>query len=342
MEVFWLERTPAPRIPFQLPLRIALIGAPCHAFLTDFEKPGITISRFDFFEQTRDEGSYPQVVVVGRRDLKHALRALRKADPLRDLPVLMVATGSPWKCARAAASLPDGVALAAISGPSARGFLDRLPGALTEDVPLDRAVKNAARETVGKRRGGILILDRYVDQSLRVADLADMAGFQPDWGETDSLTASNKPPTTSFDALVKHVNSKSTGSSYYPPGSESWRELRVAVMHGLFREGGQRAMPIGATLRINTDYLVQVHIGGKSESARAPELGTNPPATRQDGAALLEIVLQAKDFQLRSAGTQPVLVPATGPSLPVFFAAVHAVSRYAGACCPLDHCRERP
>jgi hypothetical protein len=320
IEVFWLERTPAPRIPFQLPLRIALVGAPCHAFLTDFEKPGITISRYDFFEQTRDEGAYPQVVVVGCRDLKHALRVLRNADPLRDLPVLMVATGSPWKCARMAASLPDGVALAAISGPSSSGFLDRLPGVLTEDAPLDRAVRNAARETVGKRRGGILILDRYVNQSLRVADLADMAGFQSDRDDTGSVSASNKPPTPSFDALVKHVNSTSAGSPYYPPDFESGRELRVAVMHGLFREGGQRAMPAGATLRIDTDYLVQVHIGGKSESARAPESSTNPPATQQDGAALLEIVLQAKDFQLRSAGTQPVLVPATGPSLPVFFA----------------------
>ncbi len=315
--MFWLERKPAPRIPFQLPFRIALVGTPCQGFLTGFERPGVTILRYEFFEQTRDEHDYPHVVVVGFPDLKNSLRALRKADLLRDLPVLIVGVGSPWRCAIDAAFLPDGIALAAVAGSSAKGFLERLPGALMEDVPLDRAVKNAARGSVGKRRGGVLILDRYVNQSLRVADLADTAGLQPLWDKRISgLSASNKPPTPAFDELVTLVGGLERLANY----QQTPRELTVGVLHGLFRDGGRRAVPRGATLRIDTDYLLRAHIGDEYHSDRAQEPNPGAPEPGREGVVLLEIVLQAKDFQLRSAGTQSLLLPPAGPSRAVFFA----------------------
>jgi hypothetical protein len=221
VETFWLDRPVAPRIPISRPLRIALVGPQCREYLRSLDRSDLEVARYDFFEQTRDQHQYPHVVVVDHLDLKSALRSLRDADVLRDLPVLIVVTGSAWKCARWASALPDGVALAAVGSSSAAKFLDKLTQTILDDVPLEQMVRKAARTTVRKGHGAILILDRYVNQALRREKGADV------W---------TSDPTRD-------------------------RELTVHIMQALYREGSPRVIPLGATLRAGGDYLVRVYIG---------------------------------------------------------------------------------
>ena len=92
----------------------------------------------------------------------------------RNAPALIVSLGGNWALLRRLWSVPAGVAVLALRRSHASSLLNAIVENIAQDLPLERAIKEAARPVIGRRRGILLVIDRAIDDAMRLGDAVEM------------------------------------------------------------------------------------------------------------------------------------------------------------------------
>ncbi len=322
VELFQSDAVLAPgvRPPFELPLRIAVFGPrwakPVLRAAKGYSKDTFVINQTEVVEDLCSDPP-AHILVIDTDDLAVVQSGyLRSAVSSDGLPALVIATGSPWAALGTVARLPWGVAFLITPRANFRRFFARLIDSIADDRPLDRAVLRAARSVLHKRGATILFTDRYVNQALRMADALEM--LQQEF-ELRGLSAPELVPKLQVLAAAKHNMAGSYSHASWAPSAD------IVIMHAVFRQGRKRALDPGTTLQAGQHYFVQVHVGNPLPSSivrmGSPEIGSPETGVRvgPSEAQLLEVVIQPKDFRLRSSNRRFLFLQPYGASTRVRF-----------------------
>lgn len=346
------------RLPFAAPIRVATIGDRCievsRALQTwkggtePIDDGALTLLHVDQVEDSRFEPPQ-QVIVVHDHNLRSLLGVLGRSDrPGERLPRLVVCVRerrvAPYL---SIGRLPRGVALLMVPQAIAASFMPALLEEIGKDMSMERASFRAADRWGGQPGTRVeLILDDSINQSLRFQDLEDMARIEAllvranyQRGPGAELPPPSVPVVSGRDAFrnlakLRSLSVPSTAGSGFDE-LES-RALDINVLRGTYRAGLSRLLDRGTTLLNGADYFLHIHIGRMLPSSIVKgqygeeEYAGGILGNRHEGGQLLEVVLQEKGFELRTARSQFVYLPRRGPSAPVMLG-IHAPQAYGAA-----------
>lgn len=318
------------RAPFELPLRIAILGRRWRTSVRHVVKRypnGAFALRLAETVDDLESDPPPHILVVDSGEIP-AVRSeyLSAAASSDGLPALIISPGVWWQLLGAAKRMPRGCALLLTPRRDFRKFFSALIEHIATDCPLDLAAGKAARNTLRRMPGSevqkvyrrrsrsLLLLDRYVNQALRMSDALEMLSQ-----EFELSAASMHDPHPNLRELAEEKLNLTSGRPSFVSGAVT---VDVVLLRACYREGNKRTLDPGTTLQGGRRYIVQVHLGAQlrasilKQGLERPEAGPLYPTLNPQ---LFEVVLQHKDFTLRSPMRRFLYLEAGGVSCRVRF-----------------------
>jgi hypothetical protein len=317
VEVVRFDSGALPCPPFRLPMRVTAVGETARSiasFITPYD--GLAIDHVALPEHLRDQ-QCPQIVITSTTDLRRTLAAAHYAAHGLDGPALIVALGGKWGAWPSAGKVPHGAALYAVPAERAKQAIPRIVEHLVNDVPLERAVKDAARGTVRRSRGSLLVIDRAANYALRLAEAAEMVNVARERAGMPAVKTDLQLSTISA-AMPTGLESRDVDA----PRPNHGRVLDINIMRATYREGRPRMVPPGTTLQSDTDYFLVLHTGRRLATSIIREQDEGPPTDVVANAEpdVLDIVVQGKELTVSSTELRQVVVTPSGTSPTLFFA----------------------
>jgi hypothetical protein len=319
VEVVRFDTSPRARPPFQLPFRISAVGDVASDVVKHVtQEKAIKIAYVQLPEHLRDQAC-PHIVVVRGEDLSRTLLSAFHHAPDAETPALVVSLGGVWPLFSRASRVPDGTAVYAIRRNDASIVLPRIVENIARDLPLERAIKEAARQKIGRRRGSLLVIDRGVNDALRVADAAEMDRIER---ERAGLTPSSEKITELWQITSGPPEaSPAVGGAYKGFSRNGQQVVDINIMRSTYRNDRNRMLKRGTTLQCATDYFLVVHTGKRLSTSivrEQDEIETSADNVQGD-ADVLDLVIQEKELKLSSGGHRQLTVPRADSSKMVFF-----------------------
>lgn len=327
----------AARAPFELPLCIAILGRRWRTSVLRAVRaypPGAFALRLSETVDDLRTDPPPHILVVDSHDIAAVHSDYLTAAASSDgLPALIVAPGNWWQLLGTAMRLPRGAALVLAPRRNFRKFFAGLMDQIAADRPLDTATANAARHTLTRVHRGagmdsrpptaqsewqhqhpyrkadrwLLFLDRYVNQALRMTDALEMLRQEFELRGEQLY----EPRAALRDLAMEKLR-----LSDMPLSSNSGQAVAdVVLLRAFYREGGPRTLHPGTTLQSGRRYLVQVHVGSPIAASivkRDAERSKIGPVLRTLKPQLFEVIIQARDFELRSPMKRFLYMEPTG------------------------------
>jgi CHAT domain len=310
---------PGIRAPFELPLHVTVVGRrwskSIRRLLQDY-KNGVEIRHAETpADLLSDQPPHILVADAASAGIVNS-EYFRRAAESNALPTLVIVPGPPVSAFGISLRAPGTVALLICPRRDFLKFFRRMMDLIASDIPLDRAASQAARPTKGIGGQALLFTEPYLNHSLRMRDAAEMLEIEFELRGRFFETA--RPPELRPLAVAR---TELISGGYYT----SWQpSADIVLLRAAFRESTARTLPPGTTLQAGGHYLVQVQIGNpvaasivvREEKPAGSVDRTGPPKD----ARLLEVVIQPKDFKLRSRAMRFLYLEPSGASNRVRFA----------------------
>ena len=319
VEVIAYDSGPRTAPPFHIPLRIAAVGDVAHGIVVSAQSPlaerGKNVeSEYVRLPEHLSEKRHADIVVFEASQLKRVAAATYAEIPGAARPALMVVLGTNGALLRRLRHAPEGVAVLAARPSGAADFLSQIVIQIGSDEPLEKAIKKAAREAVGRRRGVLLIMDHAVNDALRVGDAAESSEMEFELALGPRTGPPSPPARTLWDILTPLSPSESFAR--FGP-----RPLDVNLLRATYGQSDSRRVKTGTSLKSGTPYLVEVHVGTRLGTSiiRGENIESGPVRGTRSEADVLDVVLQGKEITVESGNTRQLVVPPQHSSRMIFF-----------------------
>jgi len=320
VEVIRYDSGPRSRPPFQPPLRIAAVGDAARAVVEAIKRPsGLEVTFLRLPEHLQE---CPHILVTQATDLPRTMAVAFRGVRGAETPALIVSLGGNWELLRRLPGVPRGVAVLAVRFLRARSLLEAIIENIAQDLPLERAIKEGARKLepflsslrsiIRRRRGILLIMDRALDDALRLGDAIEMLGIQRELA--GSLLEKKEKEDLHNLWQIASALKQGTAESAGP------RLLDMNLVRATYRPDVPRRLAAGTTLACGADYLLEVHVGARLATSMIRGEEENPSSSGGTSMPdVLDVALQDKELKVVSSHMRQLALPAAGPSRLLFF-----------------------